>query len=147
MSTASKEIKPDRDRCRLQIVISINLQRLTGRRTRYPKTGALVYGEQGCADHSEVRVEDSFPFELLPAFKDLNLGGLGIQGYGCRGGSASFSQVLLQWKWHALTFRLRHFSASTLASPCFPYISQVQKNRNRSGSPLWHAWKKLGALA
>src|SRR5215469_8113699 len=33
-------------------------------------------------------VEDSFPFELLPAFKDLNLGGLGIQGYGCRGGSS-----------------------------------------------------------
>ena len=24
-------------------------------------------------------VEDSFPFELLPAFKELNLGGLGIQ--------------------------------------------------------------------
>jgi alkylation response protein AidB-like acyl-CoA dehydrogenase len=33
-------------------------------------------------------IEDSFPFELLPAFKDLNLGGLGMQGYGCRGGSA-----------------------------------------------------------
>ena len=32
-------------------------------------------------------VEDSFPFELLPAFKELNLGGLGMQGYGCRGGS------------------------------------------------------------
>ena len=32
--------------------------------------------------------DDSFPFELLPAFKDLNLGGLGMQGYGCRGGSA-----------------------------------------------------------
>jgi alkylation response protein AidB-like acyl-CoA dehydrogenase len=32
--------------------------------------------------------EDSFPFELIPAFKDLNLGGLGMQGYGCRGGSA-----------------------------------------------------------
>ena len=31
---------------------------------------------------------DSFPFELLPAFKDLNIGGLGMQGYGCRGGSA-----------------------------------------------------------
>jgi alkylation response protein AidB-like acyl-CoA dehydrogenase len=25
-------------------------------------------------------VEDSFPFELLPAFRDLNLGGLGLQG-------------------------------------------------------------------
>jgi alkylation response protein AidB-like acyl-CoA dehydrogenase len=33
-------------------------------------------------------VEDSFPFELLPAFKELGIGGLGIQGYECRGGSA-----------------------------------------------------------
>src|SRR5437773_9893510 len=33
-------------------------------------------------------VEDSFPFELVPAFKELNIGGLGMQGYGCRGGSA-----------------------------------------------------------
>src|SRR5262249_37287520 len=33
-------------------------------------------------------VEDSFPFEILPAFKEFNIGGLGMQGYGCRGGSA-----------------------------------------------------------
>src|SRR6201995_5023809 len=32
-------------------------------------------------------VEDAFPFELLPALKELNLGGVGLQGYGCRGGS------------------------------------------------------------
>jgi alkylation response protein AidB-like acyl-CoA dehydrogenase len=32
--------------------------------------------------------EDSFPFELLPAFRELGIGGLGIQGYECRGGSA-----------------------------------------------------------
>ena len=32
-------------------------------------------------------VEDAFPFELLPAVKELNLGGLGIQGYGCAGGN------------------------------------------------------------
>src|SRR5215467_14511396 len=32
-------------------------------------------------------VEDAFPFELVPAVKDLNLGGLGIQGYGCAGGN------------------------------------------------------------
>src|SRR6266536_2850761 len=32
--------------------------------------------------------DDAFPFELLPAFKELNIGGLGMQGYGCRGGSA-----------------------------------------------------------
>src|SRR5881398_2229791 len=32
--------------------------------------------------------EDAFPFELLPAFKELNIGGIGMKGYGCRGGSA-----------------------------------------------------------
>jgi len=32
-------------------------------------------------------VEDSFPFELLPAIKQLGIGGVGLQGYGCRGGS------------------------------------------------------------
>src|SRR6202046_2211661 len=31
-------------------------------------------------------VEDSFPFEILPAIKELNLGGVGLQGYGCKGG-------------------------------------------------------------
>jgi alkylation response protein AidB-like acyl-CoA dehydrogenase len=33
-------------------------------------------------------VEDAFPFELLPAIKELNIGGVAMQGYGCRGGSA-----------------------------------------------------------
>jgi alkylation response protein AidB-like acyl-CoA dehydrogenase len=32
-------------------------------------------------------VEDSFPFELLPAFKQLGIGGVGLEGYGCKGGS------------------------------------------------------------
>jgi alkylation response protein AidB-like acyl-CoA dehydrogenase len=32
-------------------------------------------------------VEDSFPFELLPSFKELNIAGLGMEGYGCPGGS------------------------------------------------------------
>src|SRR5712671_7250149 len=31
--------------------------------------------------------EDAFPFELLPSFKELQLGGLGYEGYGCAGGS------------------------------------------------------------
>ena len=31
--------------------------------------------------------EDAFPFELLPSFKELNLAGLGMHGYGCPGGS------------------------------------------------------------
>jgi alkylation response protein AidB-like acyl-CoA dehydrogenase len=31
--------------------------------------------------------DDAFPFELLSSFKELGLGGLGYQGYGCAGGS------------------------------------------------------------
>src|SRR5262245_8656808 len=31
--------------------------------------------------------DDAFPFELLPSFKELGIGGLGYQGYGCAGGS------------------------------------------------------------
>jgi glutaryl-CoA dehydrogenase len=31
--------------------------------------------------------EDSFPFELLPAIKELGIMGAGLEGYGCRGGS------------------------------------------------------------
>jgi glutaryl-CoA dehydrogenase len=38
--------------------------------------------------------EDSFPFDLLPAFRDLNLMGAGYEGYGCRGGSTLFSGFL-----------------------------------------------------
>src|SRR6266704_3690897 len=32
-------------------------------------------------------VRDAFPFELLPAIKELGIGGLGMHGYGCAGGS------------------------------------------------------------
>src|SRR5438105_11538417 len=32
-------------------------------------------------------VDDAFPFELLPAVKELGIGGLGMRGYGCAGGS------------------------------------------------------------
>jgi len=31
--------------------------------------------------------DDEFPFELLPSFKELQLGGLGFEGYGCAGGN------------------------------------------------------------
>src|ERR1700738_123805 len=33
-------------------------------------------------------IDDAFPFELLPRLKELNIGGLAMNGYGCRGGSA-----------------------------------------------------------
>src|SRR5258708_1642870 len=38
--------------------------------------------------------DDAFPFEVLPAFKELNIGGLGLEGYGCRGGSQKLFGVV-----------------------------------------------------
>src|SRR5260370_17070864 len=35
-------------------------------------------------------VEDAFPFELLPAVKELGIGGVAMEGYGCAGGSRAF---------------------------------------------------------
>jgi glutaryl-CoA dehydrogenase len=32
-------------------------------------------------------LEDSFPFELVPGFRDLGVAGMGYHGYGCAGGS------------------------------------------------------------
>src|ERR1700723_2776058 len=32
-------------------------------------------------------LEDTFPFELVPGFRDLQVAGMGYQGYGCAGGS------------------------------------------------------------
>ena len=32
-------------------------------------------------------VDDAFPFDLLPAVKELGVGGLAMHGYGCAGGS------------------------------------------------------------
>src|ERR1700720_2108525 len=32
-------------------------------------------------------VKDQFPFDLLPAVKELGIGGLAMKGYGCAGGS------------------------------------------------------------
>jgi glutaryl-CoA dehydrogenase len=37
---------------------------------------------------------DAFPFELLPAFKELNIAGAGYDGFGCAGGSTLFAGFL-----------------------------------------------------
>src|SRR5947208_15397654 len=39
--------------------------------------------------------EDSFPFELLPAVKELGVGGSGLKGYACPGGSIALLGFVL----------------------------------------------------
>ncbi len=77
-------------------------------------------------------VEDSFPFELLPAFKDLNLGGLGMQGYGCRGGSTLLTG-LVAMEWHR-RFDCDIFRRSTACHVQDPHDvsrSAVERERHR----------------
>src|SRR5271167_3297619 len=40
-------------------------------------------------------VDDAFPFELLPAVKELGIGGIGMEGYGCAGGSVALLGFVL----------------------------------------------------
>src|ERR1700722_17716971 len=40
-------------------------------------------------------VDDAFPFELLPGVKELGIGGLGMHGYGCAGGSEALLGFVL----------------------------------------------------
>jgi len=35
-------------------------------------------------------IDDAFPFDLLPGFKELGIGGIGLDGYGCFGGRQQF---------------------------------------------------------
>src|ERR1700749_1557417 len=59
-------------------------------------------------------VDDAFPFELLPAVKELGIGGLAMHGYGCAGGSLALLG-LSRWRSPASTRRSRHSSACTSA--------------------------------
>src|ERR1700678_3112535 len=40
-------------------------------------------------------LDDAFPFELLPGFKELGIGGVGLDGYGCFGGRQQFFGFLM----------------------------------------------------
>src|SRR5260221_2206575 len=40
-------------------------------------------------------VDDAFPFELLPGVKELGIGGLRMQGYGCAGGTVALLGFVL----------------------------------------------------
>ena len=92
-------------------------------------------------------VEDAFPFELLPSFKELNLGGLGMQGYGCPGGSPLlFGLVAMEHGAH------RYVVLHLLRRPQRPgdgldLPRRHRRSRSRSGCRRWRAWRRSAASA
>ncbi len=88
--------------------------------------------------------EDSFPFEVLPALKELNIGGIGLKGYGCRGGSALLHGFI------AMEMSRVDASFSTFwgvhnGLAWVPSTLADRKSKNRSGCRRWPAWKRSAA--
>ena len=92
-------------------------------------------------------VDDAFPFELLPAFKELGIGGLGMQGLRlrrrkpdavrlCRDGDGAHRPVVL-----------RPSSACTSAWRWARSTSTDRRSRSRSGCRRWRASRRSAASA
>ena len=89
--------------------------------------------------------DDAFPFELLPGVKALNIGGLGMHGYGWRR-EAWLSSDSCKWNWLESTRRSQPSLVCTSAWRWARSTSMARKNRSRNGCRQWRAWKRSDAL-
>jgi len=94
--------------------------------------------------HGSIWVEDSFPFELLPGIKELNLGGVGLEGYGCRGGGGLLAG-LVAMEMGRIDASIRHSLVCTAVWQCLPSTTVDRKSKNRSGFHRWLAWRRSDA--
>jgi len=91
-------------------------------------------------------VEDSFPFELLPGIKELNIGGVGMTGYGCRGGSGQLFG-LIAMEMARIDSSIATFFGVHSGLAMGRSIWAVQRNKSKNGFRQWPAGKKLAASA
>src|SRR5258706_5994158 len=87
--------------------------------------------------------DDAFPFELLPSFKELGLGGLGYEGYGCAGGSQKlFGFVAMELP------RLDAPFCTFFALPGGLALGSIyldgSEEQNHKGLPATTRWEKIG---
>jgi glutaryl-CoA dehydrogenase len=73
--------KPDSDFYMIQEVLSENERALLGKVRAFMESTAAPLVNKYWS-------QDSFPFELVPAIRDLGIVGVGFDGYGCPGGSS-----------------------------------------------------------
>lgn len=71
---------PDSDFYMLQQVLNPDEQALLGRVREFGRT-------QVAPIINDYWARDAFPFELIPAIRELGIAGVGFEGYGCPGGS------------------------------------------------------------
>src|SRR5690242_20802960 len=89
--------------------------------------------------------DDAFPFELLPSFKELGVGGLGFEGYGCAGGSQKlFGLVAMELARTDASFCTFFGVHSGLAmGSIYPDGSEEQKQK---WLPPMARWEKIGCF-
>jgi alkylation response protein AidB-like acyl-CoA dehydrogenase len=89
--------------------------------------------------------EDAFPFELLPSFKELGLGGLGFEGYGCAGGSQTlFGLVAMEIARFDCSFSTFFGVHSGLAMGSI-YLDGSEEQKQKWLPPMAR-WEKIGCF-
>ena len=90
-------------------------------------------------------VDDAFPFELLPGVKELGIGGLGMNGYDCAGGSlALLGFVLMEIARIDPSFATPPVQGSTAVGARNPRLYDAYVVSMRTG---WKRSAKLGEKA
>jgi alkylation response protein AidB-like acyl-CoA dehydrogenase len=90
-------------------------------------------------------IEDSFPFELIPAFKELNIGGLGIQGYGCRGGSPLLTGLVAMEMARTDVSITTFFGVHVGLAMLSIYIDGSEEQKQKWLPPMAR-WEKIGCF-
>src|SRR5215204_7497708 len=89
--------------------------------------------------------DDAFPFELLPSFKELQVGGLGFEGYGCAGGSQKlFGFVAMELARVDASFCTFFGVHSGLAMGSI-YLDGSEEQKQR-WLPAMARWEKIGCF-
>jgi glutaryl-CoA dehydrogenase len=89
--------------------------------------------------------QDAFPFELLPSFKELGLGGLGFEGYGCAGGSQTlFGLVAMEIARFDCSFSTFFGVHSGLAMGSI-YLDGSEEQKQKWLPPMAR-WEKIGCF-
>src|SRR6202042_2015132 len=90
-------------------------------------------------------VEDAFPFEILPAVKELNIGGVGMQGYGCRGGSVQLFGLIAMEMARVASSIATFFGVHNGLAMGSIYRGGAEKKKQKWLPPMAR-WEKIGCF-
>jgi len=80
---------------------------------------------------------DEFPFDIVPGIRELQIAGLGYEGYECAGGSSLLSCYVAIAHWPPSM-------VSTAALRWDPFTYAVRRSKRKSGCRRWLGWKRSG---